>query len=635
MNHAFPTLIRSLCRASVSSRHRWRDGAVRGAFIPSRQRSSSARAAPSTAYQFLSSQAWGRKQPSEWRQLCRGYAHASTLPQPNKRRKPRRALRQDPPLADDVPPLIERYREAHPEAWKEIIKRTQGDPEYIAKAWEEDGAVPLPSLIAEEVKDLFGKNVDSETANDLIKILQYRRLNGSLADPQVWVHTHLNVDGATPVEALEYLRRTYPLDEQAIAAEWAEEEAKRIEAEMQGRAVSLGIYRADTKSRTIATGTAADNAADVGTATASVYGRSALDTIRERNRARWAAEEKRLEELEQKRAQEQAEKEQRDAELEAQNPGALSKREPTYRNALEPAFKIAQLTRQPSEWVQKYAEKAAITHDTTPPEMSAWRRVGPSTVFALAVIGGSWLYAEYYTPPSTQGRLFPETPPAVSTIAGILAVNLLVFLAWRFPMFWRFGNKYMFLAPGWPNAVATLGTTFSHQTVGHLSVNMLSLAIFGSMLYEYIGRGNFIALYLTAGVTGSLASLYSATFLRNFTIASLGASGAICGVQAAWCMFYDKSTIHVPLVDFDVPASTMTILVMFIAVEVWQLRTKGFSSGVDHLGHLGGYAAGIVSALFLKWKAAERQREALVADVQADTVGEVERAADARQSASN
>ena len=56
------------------------------------------------------------------------------------------------------------------------------------------------------------------------------------------------------------------------------------------------------------------------------------------------------------------------------------------------------------------------------------------------------------------------------------------------------------------------------------------------VVHDDIGRGNFLALYLSSGVLGSFASLSYCVARSFFHVSSLGASGAMAGVVGAWCI---------------------------------------------------------------------------------------------------
>lgn len=69
----------------------------------------------------------------------------------------------------------------------------------------------------------------------------------------------------------------------------------------------------------------------------------------------------------------------------------------------------------------------------------------------------------------------------------------------------------------------------------------LTFGILPYKVHDEIGRGNFLALYLASGTFGSLVSLMGhSLILKNLATTSLGASGAMCSLIAAWCMLHQK-----------------------------------------------------------------------------------------------
>lgn len=70
--------------------------------------------------------------------------------------------------------------------------------------------------------------------NHALRILHHRRVSGSLVDYGVGQlgSKFPNVDHATAVKGLEWLRQAFPVDEARAAEEWAEKEANRISYEM-------------------------------------------------------------------------------------------------------------------------------------------------------------------------------------------------------------------------------------------------------------------------------------------------------------------------------------------------------------------------------------------------------------------
>jgi rhomboid-like protein len=163
------------------------------------------------------------------------------------------------------------------------------------------------------------------------------------------------------------------------------------------------------------------------------------------------------------------------------------------------------------------------------------RRLLPSFLFAAAVAYTSYLFAKTWTPPDRATRLMPSETIPRATILGIIYANAFVLTIWRFPPAWRILNRYFTTTPAVVRPFSNLGNIFSHHTLSHFGINMLLLWIVGNNLVEQIGRGDFLALYISSGVVGSVASLTSLV-LRNVLISSsLGASGAVAGVVAAFC----------------------------------------------------------------------------------------------------
>lgn len=155
--------------------------------------------------------------------------------------------------------------------------------------------------------------------------------------------------------------------------------------------------------------------------------------------------------------------------------------------------------------------------------------------------------------------MFPDTPPAAATAMAIIGLNLGVYLLWKVPPAWRMLNRHFIIVNAWPRATSMIGSVFSHQTLKHLALNMGLLWFIGTRreypafgfggrtntdmlpVHDDIGRGNFLALYMAAGALGSFTSLAAHTLLlKDLAATSLGASGAMSSLVAAWCMLHSK-----------------------------------------------------------------------------------------------
>ncbi len=121
---------------------------------------------------------------------------------------------------------------------------------------------------------------------------------------------------------------------------------------------------------------------------------------------------------------------------------------------------------------------------------------------------------------------------------------------------------------------------FLHYDFTHIAFNMVSLFIFGSYAERIYGRGRFVAIYLLAGISGSMLS-----FAFN-DHASLGASGAVFGLFGALLAFG----------QLDRKAFAMTIGTTIYAMVALNLIMGFLTPQVNNLGHIGGLIGGYLVA---------------------------------------
>jgi membrane associated rhomboid family serine protease len=158
-----------------------------------------------------------------------------------------------------------------------------------------------------------------------------------------------------------------------------------------------------------------------------------------------------------------------------------------------------------------------------------------------------------------------------------------------------------------PNPIwLTLFTSiFMHGGWTHLGGNMLFLFIFGDNIERLFGSFKYLVFYLVCGVIAALAQVFSSP---DSVIPSLGASGAISGVLAAYLLYFPRNPIRVLLVfGFFVLMRTVPALLM---IGLWFLiqfvnglgaiAVSTQTSGVAYWAHIGGFAAGLLLALLLR-----------------------------------
>ncbi|KAI9790514.1 MAG: hypothetical protein M1816_005021 [Peltula sp. TS41687] len=421
-------------------------------------------------------------------------------------------------------------------------------------------------LTQDEITRIFGPGVPADIGNRMLRFQHGRRLDGELDDDSDSPAHDLTKKMAST--ALAWLRLKYPMDEKAAYKARMEREEGKRQTEIVADAERLGIYKPQS-----------------GVKAGDVYGKSGLDEIREEY-ARRAKEKRERREKEQKKRQMEEVK---------RNTGALLQKGGTMNAAeMKPV--------ETPKWVVYYRERAVLSHTTVAPTASNTARILPSLILTLLVVAGSVIFAEIYTFPAPTARLWADIPPAAATILGLILLNTVVLLAWRIPPLWRPLNKYFISVPGYPYAFSIVGNIFSHQQFSHYLINMAILWYIGTKLHDQIGRANFLAIYLSAGVVGSLLSLSSYVLAANLVSSSLGASGAITGIMGCWCLINSQAQFRLLFIpeDWLPPFSSTMLLVSLLAVEVTGIVFR--FKGVDHWAHLGGFLTGMAGAEALKWQ---------------------------------
>ena len=124
---------------------------------------------------------------------------------------------------------------------------------------------------------------------------------------------------------------------------------------------------------------------------------------------------------------------------------------------------------------------------------------------------------------------------------------------------------------------------FLHVGILHLTLNMVSLYVFGSRIEKYYSRASFALIYTFSGFLGSLGSL-----ILSRTI-SVGASGAIFGLLGA-CAVMAK------FIKKDVGGLTYQTMIIFIIIN---LSIGATLPNVDNFGHIGGLLGGIITSYII------------------------------------
>jgi membrane associated rhomboid family serine protease len=146
---------------------------------------------------------------------------------------------------------------------------------------------------------------------------------------------------------------------------------------------------------------------------------------------------------------------------------------------------------------------------------------------------------------------------------------------------------------------------FLHAGWLHFGGNMLFLYIFGDNVEERLGHFRYLVFYLLCGFFGSLCHAF---FNPTSRLPSLGASGAISGVLAAYLFLYPRARI-LTLVPFflfftvEIPAFFFIfywfVIQFFSGALSFAVQTPA-EGGTAYFAHIGGFVAGVVLLFLLK-----------------------------------
>lgn len=164
---------------------------------------------------------------------------------------------------------------------------------------------------------------------------------------------------------------------------------------------------------------------------------------------------------------------------------------------------------------------------------------------------------------------------------------------------------------GW-NPQGLIGHMWLHAGFFHLIGNMLFLWLFGNAVCAKVGNKWFPLMYLGFGFAAA------ATHLLFSGEPALGASGAINGVVGMFLVFFPENEVSCLWILFfpymrRISISSYWLILFWFVYDIWGAMTGGES--VAYFAHLGGFAAGLILAIFLlerKWVTTEEYEKSLL-----------------------
>jgi membrane associated rhomboid family serine protease len=164
-------------------------------------------------------------------------------------------------------------------------------------------------------------------------------------------------------------------------------------------------------------------------------------------------------------------------------------------------------------------------------------------------------------------------------------------------------------APVLPPVATILTSMFLHGSFLHVGGNMLFLWIFGNNVEDAFGSPKFLAFYLLSGLGGAAAQTAASAFSggQDLLTPMVGASGAISGVLAGYWLMFPRARV-LTLVPIFVFIRLMYLPAWFFLGAWFALQLLGAllggGGGVAFMAHVGGFATGLLLALW--WRPRRR-----------------------------
>ena len=206
-------------------------------------------------------------------------------------------------------------------------------------------------------------------------------------------------------------------------------------------------------------------------------------------------------------------------------------------------------------------------------------------------------------------------------VLNLIIINVLVFIAQElfggndiYNSFFDYGALHHYKSEYF-HAYQIITHMFMHGGFFHLLFNMFVLWMFGTAMERVWGSKIFIIFYFICGIFAALTQmanyafvyhdLDSATLSSNLEIqyqnilrlnATVGASGAIMGILAAFGYTYPDTKLFIMPIPFPIKAKWAILGI--IALDVFGGVSKVAGDNVAHFAHLGGAVAGFLLVYF-------------------------------------
>jgi len=198
-----------------------------------------------------------------------------------------------------------------------------------------------------------------------------------------------------------------------------------------------------------------------------------------------------------------------------------------------------------------------------------------------------------------------------SRIAGVtyllIATNIVIFFLTLSDQKYYF-NKYGLISVRIMEGKSPLNlvtSMFLHADLLHLGMNMLFLLITGDGCERAMGSSRFLVFYLACGVFSGLFHVY---MNQTSNVPTIGASGAIFGVLAAFAILFPFRWLISLFGLIPVPIPAIIFAFLMVLVETAYVAS-GEVPYIAHTAHVGGFLTGVFLTLLFGPKKREIEEQ--------------------------
>ena len=221
-----------------------------------------------------------------------------------------------------------------------------------------------------------------------------------------------------------------------------------------------------------------------------------------------------------------------------------------------------------------------------------------------------------YRAPSSFG-LFPPVVKNLLIINGLVFLGQMILDARSVAVYDTFDRLFMLWPLGGPEAIQfrdgvvefgsfqpwqLVTSAFMHGGFGHIFFNLFGLWMFGAVVERTLGLQRFFWFYVVCVLGASVLQLAVASWpfwagAGGVPVPTLGASGGVLGVLAAFGVLYPEERIFLLFLPVPIPAKWFVL--GYAAFSLFA-GYSGVQAGVAHFAHLGGMLTGAL--LILYWR---------------------------------